>query len=198
MLRLLAVMLAVANFAGTMGQAIFVLFAQEELEVGDRAFGVLLTAFAVGGVAGGMVASRVHRRAGTGLTLAGSYLAFGAAEGLTGLAGDPWTVALLSVVIGLGGAVWNVVTVSLRQTVIPDHLLGRVNSVYRFLGWGSIPLGALAGGLVADRFGLRAPFLVGGCLQLAVWILAAPALVRLTREGQVGDGAGAAGPPATT
>ena len=64
LLRLLAVMLAVANFAGTMGQAIFVLFAQEELEVGDRAFGVLLTAFAVGGVAGGMVASRVHRRAG--------------------------------------------------------------------------------------------------------------------------------------
>jgi MFS family permease len=190
LLRLLAVMLAVANLCGTMGQAIFVLFAQEELGIGDRAFGLLLTTFAVGGVMGGMVAGRVHRRAGTGHTLVGSYLTFTLADGLTGAAGDPWTVGLLSVAIGLGGAVWNVVTVSLRQTVIPDHLLGRVNSVYRFLGWGSIPLGALAGGLVADRFGVRAPFLVGGVVQLSVWAVAAPALVRLARAAEATEAAG--------
>ena len=43
---------------------------------------------------------------------------------------------------------WNVITVSLRQAIIPDHLLGRVNSVYRFLGWGMMPIGSFVGGLV--------------------------------------------------
>ena len=48
----------------------------------------------------------------------------------------------------LTAVLWNVITVSLRQTIIPDHLLGRVNSVYRFFGWGMIPIGAAVGGLV--------------------------------------------------
>ena len=72
---------------------------------------------------------------------------------------------------------WNVVTVSLRQQVVPAHLLGRVNSVYRMLGWGLMPAGALAGGFVAHAAGLRAPYLVAGllcgvCLLAAVPLLA--------------------------
>jgi MFS family permease len=63
-----------------------------------------------------------------------------------------------------------VITVSLRQTIIPDELLGRVNSVYRFLGWGSMPIGALAGGVIAGAFGLRAPFVVGGAVMLLALI----------------------------
>ncbi|MGZ4797711.1 MAG: hypothetical protein ACXV8T_17610, partial [Acidimicrobiia bacterium] len=72
---------------------------------------------------------------------------------------------------GFAGLVWNVITVSMRQALVPDHLLGRVNSAYRLIGWGTMPLGALAGGLLADAFGLRAPFLVGGvaALLLAGW-----------------------------
>ena len=73
-------------------------------------------------------------------------------------------VAALFWISGLFGTVWNIITVSLRQQIVPDHLLGRVNSVYRFLGWGSMPLGALAGGLLADAFGLRVPWLVGGAV----------------------------------
>ena len=65
---------------------------------------------------------------------------------------------------------WNVITVSLRQTIIPDRLLGRVNSVYRFFGWGMIPIGALIGGVVvavARRAAvagdaLRVPWIVAG------------------------------------
>ncbi len=78
-----------------------------------------------------------------------------------------------------GGMTWNVVTVSLRQRLIPDALLGRVNSIYRFFGWGSIPLGALfAGFLVAGLEGpigrelaLRVPYVFGAivCVGLAVY-----------------------------
>ena len=73
---------------------------------------------------------------------------------------------------------WNVITVSLRQAIIPDHLLGRVNSVYRFLGWGMMPIGSLVGGLVvalgdqvtSREMALRIPYviaLVGNLLLLA-------------------------------
>ena len=67
---------------------------------------------------------------------------------------------------------WNILTVSLRQSLIPDELLGRVNSAYRLFGWGTMPLGAIAGGLIADAYGLRAPFLFAGvsALVLAVWV----------------------------
>jgi hypothetical protein len=78
--------------------------------------------------------------------------------------------------------VWNVITVSFRQSVIPEHLLGRVNSVYRFFGWGAIPIGALiGGGLVAlldgpiDReTALRVPWIVAGVLQLAMIVVVRP------------------------
>jgi predicted MFS family arabinose efflux permease len=73
---------------------------------------------------------------------------------------------------------WNIVTVSLRQQIVPSELLGRVNSVYRMLGWGLMPLGALAGGLVAHTFGLRAPFPVAGVLRGIALLVALPVLVR--------------------
>ena len=61
------------------------------------------------------------------------------------------TVWLLLAAFMFVGTLWNVITVSFRQSVIPDHLLGRVNSVYRFFGWGMMPIGAALGlgGIVA-------------------------------------------------
>ena len=68
-------------------------------------------------------------------------------------------VALLLGLTMFTGILWNVITVSLRQSVIPDRLLGRVNSVYRFFGWGMMPIGSLiGGGLVAV---LDGPHLAG-------------------------------------
>jgi hypothetical protein len=68
---------------------------------------------------------------------------------------------------GATTAVWNVITVSLRQRVTPDRLLGRVNSGYRLVAWGTMPLGAAAGGLLAHAFGLRAVFAVMALVMLA-------------------------------
>ena len=70
-----------------------------------------------------------------------------------------WQLVTVIVMFGtLLGSSWNVITVSLRQTIIPAHLLGRVNSVYRFFAWGMIPIGSALGGvlvLVVDRFATR-------------------------------------------
>ena len=63
---------------------------------------------------------------------------------------------------GAAGIMWNVVTVSLRQRIVPDALLGRVNASYRLLAWGSQPIGALLGGLIAQVAGLQVVFLIAG------------------------------------
>jgi hypothetical protein len=77
------------------------------------------------------------------------------------------------------GATWNVITVSLRQSIIPPHLLGRVNSVYRFFAWGMMPVGAAIGGatvtivshLADRRIALRSAFLLDGAIYLCLFIV---------------------------
>ena len=81
-------------------------------------------------------------------------------------------------VSGTCSGVWNVITVSLRQRVTPDRLLGRLNSGYRLVAWGSRPFGALAGGVLAQAFGLRAVFAVMTVLTLSL----VPVVLRITDE----------------
>jgi hypothetical protein len=69
--------------------------------------------------------------------------------------------AMATAAMAFGTTVWNTITVSLRQRIVPASLFGRVNSVYRWVVWGSISIGAALGGIVAREFGLRAPFFVG-------------------------------------
>ena len=68
------------------------------------------------------------------------------------------------------------------QQVVPGHLLGRVNSVYRMLGWGLMPLGALAGGFLAHAAGLRAPYIAAGLLCGLSVLVAFPLLLAATRH----------------
>jgi MFS family permease len=91
-----------------------------------------------------------------------------------------WPVVMILWTIGATlGATWNVITVSLRQSIIPAHLLGRVNSVYRFFAWGMMPIGALMGGATvaivsqfADRsVALRCAFLLDGLIYLCLFIV---------------------------
>jgi MFS family permease len=180
LLRVVAVLLGVFNFGNQMGQAVLVLLATQTLHVGTRGYGLLLAVTAVGSVIGGLVSPAVTRWLG----LLPSLIIAGAADAAViaglGLAPDAAVAALMLAGQGFTATMWNVVTVSLRQQVVPGHLLGRVNSVYRMLGWGLMPLGALAGGFVAHAAGLRAPYIAAGlvcgvCLLAAVPLLLASA-----------------------
>ena len=75
------------------------------------------------------------------------------------LATEPWIVAVLFFVTGIGFMGWNVVTVSLRQRIVPERLLGRLNASYRLVAWGTMPMGArarrCAGRGVRAAIGLR-------------------------------------------
>jgi MFS family permease len=87
------------------------------------------------------------------------------------LATEPWIVAVLLFVTGTGFMGWNVVTVSLRQRIVPERLLGRLNASYRLVAWGTMPLGAALGGLLAEVFGLRSVFAVTAVIALALVFL---------------------------
>ena len=180
LLRRLAIVLGIINAVNTASFAVIVLFGQEILNLNASQFGLLLSSGAAGGVLGSLVASKFSQRFGPG-----AAIQFGLVSGAITAAIIGWTSSAVVVwfmfAIGtLGGVIWNVVTVSLRQSIIPDRLLGRVNSVYRFFGWGMMPIGAFLGGLLvevvtnfSDRpTGLRAPFFVAAVIQVGLAIYA--------------------------
>ena len=170
-LRTLCLLLAVFNATSAAIVGIFVLFAQEELGLSERGYGVLLTVFAVGALVGMATSSFLRRALGTGRVVA-LVLGVQAASTLaTGLFPVVAVAAVGAAVAGASGGIWNVATISLRQRIVPDALLGRVTSAYRLVGLGAMPVGAAAGGLVASAYGLPATFLVSAA-GLAVALLA--------------------------
>jgi MFS family permease len=181
MLRLMAVLLGVNNFCGQMGMATMVLLATQTLHVGARGYGLLLSASAVGSVTGGLVNPVLTRRIGQLPSLIVASVANAAIYVGIGLAPSAYVVGGLFVVNGFAVTMWNVVTVTLRQQIVPDDLRGRVNSAYKMLGWGLMPLGALAGGLVAEAAGLRAPYIVAGVLRAVALVAIVPALLAAGR-----------------
>lgn len=182
LLRALAILVGVNNFCGQLGYATLVLLATQTLHLSARGFGVLLAGAAVGSLAGSLVNARIVKVIGPlaalFISLAANVVVF------LGIGVSPNAV-VLGALMALNGFVtmlWNIVTVSLRQDIVPSALLGRVNSVYRMLAWGLIPLGALAGGLVAHEFGFRAPYPVAGALRGIALLFAAPVLIRAMRD----------------
>jgi MFS family permease len=178
LLRPMAIILGLMNMAGMVSGSLLVLYVQEVLHRGATVFAVIGMGAAVGAVVAGAFASYVSRRLGSGtclaITLAGSAV-IGPSVGLA----NWWPlVFILFAIETLLGTLWNVITVSLRQAIIPSNLLGRVNSVYRFFAWGMMPVGALVGGIVVAvvstfagrEHALRSVWFVSGAIHLVLFI----------------------------
>lgn len=136
----------------------------------------------IGSLLGGLVSARVVNRAGALPTLLTALATNVVVFVGIGLSPNAIVLGALLAVNGFVITLWTIVTVSLRQQVVPSEMLGRVNGVYKMLGWGLIPLGALAGGLVAHTFGLRAPYPVAGVLRGVALLVAMPVLIRAMRD----------------
>lgn len=184
LLRTLAVVLALSNLAASMNAAVLVLFARDVLGMGAAGFGLLLTAVSAGMILGAQVVHRLVPLVPPGVVLAAALAVQGGGYLLVGLAQQVWVFAVCFVAIGFFTVWWNVLTVSLRQRIIPDHLLSRVLAAYRTLGWGVAPVGALAAGglaaalepVVGRVWALSAPFLVAGAVSAALVGVAAVGL----------------------
>lgn len=181
LLRLLAVLLGLVNMAHMFAASVFAKFARDVLDVGPRGFGLLLAVSAGGAIVGGLIGDRVAKMLGPAMALVISYGMFAVLDLLPGIFPNVAVVVVSGTLMSVFGTTWNVITVSLRQRLIPPELFGRVNSVYRFLGTGSTSIGALIGGQLAYRYGLRATYLVSGVLLICVLAVATPALLRYGR-----------------
>ena len=108
-------------------------------------------------ILGALTAGRLAKRIGIGLTIVISAAVSGLATFAVPLApqDDPfWVLVIGGLIVGFGVVVYNVNQVGLRQAITPDRMLGRMNATMRLIVWGTIPIGALIGGILGARFGL--------------------------------------------
>lgn len=173
----LAIMLGLMNALATMTLTIFILFSQEILGLSAVGHGILMTAGAAGGVLGGLLCPNIAARLGARKSLLVALSLFPIPFAILHLTSNTTVAGAALFVEMFAALLWNVVTVSYRQRAIPDAQLGRVNSIYRFFGWGMMPLGALAAGLVVSwaepelgrEAALRLPFALAAIASTAIF-----------------------------
>jgi MFS family permease len=200
LLRPMAIILGLLNGLGMVTFATFVLFAQDVLGINAFLFAVLGMSGAIGGVLGSVLSPRVSKALGSGPSL---YLTLSLSV-LTNLVigfATHWTIVFaMFATFSFSAVLWNVITVSLRQTIIPDELLGRVNSVYRFFAWGMMPIGLAVGGLlvtgmenvgVSRDVALRTPWWFAAAAYTVLFIYAAPKLTTQKIEAARAEGVAA-------
>lgn len=171
LLRTLAAMTGGMNFTVHAMMAILVLYAvgpSSAVGLSESGYGVLLACTAAGSVVGSFLAERVERLLGRARSLGFTVVASAVFVGVPAVTADPIGIGAGFFVGGAGIVVWNVIAVSLRQRVTPDRLLGRLNSAYRLVGLGTMPLGFATGGVLAEAFGLRTVFVVMAIMTLGL------------------------------
>ena len=182
LIRSLAIALGIINGVMALSTATLVLLAQEVLGLDATGFGILTTSGAIGGSSGRCQARKSAPVSGRAPHFA-TILVTG--NGTAVLLLPVFVVVFAATALSMFfGMVWNIITVALRQTLIPDELLGRVNSVYRMLGWGAMPIGTLLGGgiiALADVWlqrddALLAPYGAGFVICVGCWVWARPRL----------------------
>jgi len=178
LLRAMAVSAALSNL---FQQSIFVLLAlyvTRDLNLSPATLGLVLSVGAVGALLGSILANPLGRRMGIGrayISASALDLALLLLPVASELSYPAVVIAAGFILNGVGLGLTNVFSVTLRQTLTPGRLLGRMNASYRFLTYGAIPVGALIGGALAEAFGVR-----NAIALCAAGLLIAPVVVFLS------------------
>ena len=182
-LRALMATTATHRFFGSFIGTIYWLFLVRDLGLPPAIVGVSIGIGGIGAFLGTLVAEHFTRRFGLGRTIIGSLIIVPLWSGLLFLPLTTWSVSVISglffVMQLMGDIFWSVFfinVVSLRQGIIPTHILGRASASLDFVGEGAGPIGALVAGVVATAIGARATWLVGaaGILAGSLWLIFSP------------------------
>jgi MFS family permease len=187
-MRTLVLTITAFNVTFGAAMAVYVLYAVERLGLGEIGYGLLLTMSAVGGLMGAATYRWLEQR----FSLADLMRIGLVVETLThlglALTREPLVAGAIMVAFGVHAVVWGTTSTTIRQRAVPAHLLGRVTSVYLLGGVGGLALGSLLGGLLAQQWGVVAPYwfgFVGSALLTAVmW----RALAHIAHAAEVGPG----------
>jgi predicted MFS family arabinose efflux permease len=169
------------------GSSLYVLYATRELGLEPAALGGIMAGLGVGGLLGAAMAGPVTRRWGIGATFLGAQLLWGGSYlGVAVVAGPPPVAAIwlgtAFAITGMINPIAGANATTLRQAVVSDHLQGRVTANARVVLWTCVTAGAIAGGALAERIGIRSTIAISGTLPILgfLWLLSSP--VRLLHQ----------------
>jgi len=170
LLRTMAFVVGPMNLASTAVFAILVLYvvAPGPLGLDGVGLGLLITAIAVGTVLGTILASRFEAVLGRANLFVACIASLLVTDLVWIVIPQPIAIGIVLALVSTVGGAFNVVFGSIRQRIVPNHLLGRVMASFRLISWGSLPLGALLGGIVAQTFGVPAVFIGAAILHLCL------------------------------
>jgi MFS family permease len=152
-LRNISLMMALINFVGATTFTQLVLFARDRLNVGPAGVGVLFAAGSAGIVVTGLLAGRLRKRFSFTTLAMTSLMLMGAMEIVFAGMTEFWAALPLWAAASGLGILFNINTGSLRQAIVPNHMLSRIMSIAAVLAWSAIPAGALIGGWVVKVTG---------------------------------------------
>jgi predicted MFS family arabinose efflux permease len=184
-LRTLAVAAGIFRFSGGFFAALYAVFLIRELGLSPLAMGVTIGAGGIGSFAGAMVTAAITRRLGTGRAVVGVRVAFSLVSLPLVLAGGPKELAFAMIFFAqlFGDPFWaayEITTLTVRQSITPPEMLGRVNSTMHLVEAGLQPVGALVAGLLAEAIGVREALFVSlGLSAIGVAYLAFSPVARL-------------------
>lgn len=181
LLKRLAILIGTLNIFYFASESVLVLYTFDKLHAGKTTFTALFLAAAVGLVVGRPLIEPVRRRFDARIAIVFSIWLWAVALiGLT-FTSTPAVAVAMWFLLGLGDAFWRVLTVTLRQRITPNHLMGRVNSVHRLFGMGAIPIGAALGGFLAKTIDIRAPFALAA-IAFMVFAIIGPRFLEPARD----------------
>lgn len=180
-LRALAAAISMQNFFGGFFAVLYLVYTLQLFGANALIYGLLVACGGVGALIGSFCANWCARRFGSGRALIGAALLHGTLSFCAPLAAGSTLTAFLLLAFSqlfgdIGFAVYSINEVSLRQRLVPDHLLGRVNSCIQTLSAGMLPLGALLAGLLSELIGIRLTLLIGsiGMFLAPAWLFFSP------------------------
>ncbi|GAB3835687.1 MFS transporter [Dactylosporangium cerinum] len=162
----------------SMATSLNVLYALNTLHLSASMYGILFIALGIGGLAGSAVVGPLTARLGRPQMIIAAAAIAPIMCVLLGTVTNLWAAGVWFFGMAAGITMWNVLSMSLRQAMIPAELFGRVLGAYRVALWGGIPLGALIGGALAEQTAVSTAFLVSGLAQLVVVLLISRLITR--------------------
>jgi MFS family permease len=172
-LRAIATCTGTSNFFSSLLFAIFLLYAVRDLHLSSAEIGLVFAVGSAGSILGAIVVNRLQKRVGVGPTIVGTAIAFSLGGLAYPLAPKSFPLPLLilgNALFGFGAVAYNITQVSLRQAITPERLQGRMNAAMRWIVWGTIPLGSLAGGAIASWYSLKTALWVGAIGELFTFL----------------------------
>jgi MFS family permease len=183
-LRAIAACTGTSNFFSSVSFSIALLYLTRSLHLSAVEVGAVFGVGSVGSILGALIANRMQRKIGVGLTILIPTMLASCATLSYPLAPRSFPLPVLIAgqsLFGFGAVVYNITQISLRQAITPERLQGRMNAAMRWIVWGTIPLGTMAGGALATAYSLRTALWVGGIGSLFTFLPIALSSVRSIR-----------------